>query len=766
MTPEKSERKKLGDYTVEGSPLETVYVPATRRSGTASPTLAAQPSTAAASIAGAITGGGEGGDGGDDKEQIIQTQKKRGLVLLRKLEHELKVQRARSPRLATTLSLLSEGEGRDALLSLTQSVLLAAHHALSLPPPRRPLIPGYSYLRALPSLIFPSSSSASEELSKPRSTRPLKTVSTNTLKQIYLAQELIASLKRCFLVGKWMSDLALGASTRLSGDADKGDDEAQSPEKEGGDRQEVSGSGFILDPPVSFTDVARLAQHGLALEGLLPLAGGSGSSKARGKNNRQIEAAGSGQAQTSNTRGLGADGSGAISSQDTNWTRRDENESVTSSLPKTFKERLLGFGEIRPALREGEDAVFAGQLSDKAGAGIEETNAIQVVPRGETGDLEPELTVESSWAMIQDHTEGRRHLTAAAAHSTARESKHDTGDEMAGLMADDDALHIGRRRQYEVGQGAGEDEEAEEEEEDEDEDDDVASEVTPEAEPLVPYNPHNDSLLDTDSVDPADMATPLPPIGTRSSFSAMDRWLSVWEGRLEALLFSAGTLAELADVLAFFSGTSVAWRWFRRTYMSRMSPHLSAFPSPLATPSGGALITRRQRQGLERTAVLLSALCGVLSLILVRIKRNRAKRRRREVARRFRAVMDGMEWREAMEARSMAARFATGQQLPSSSATDPDGQDPTADTSAAQLARLTRAQRAFLTYDGALSTLSLHIRWLARERWATLGDTGFLFYEILRPGVDKEGWEAWTGILTAVVRVGRVWTEHFVGRSV
>ncbi|CAD6890530.1 unnamed protein product [Tilletia controversa] len=765
MPSEKRERTELGGIAVEGSPLESVYVPATRKSGPAAPTPTIQLNTTQAPAGSGDNSGSSG------KEKQVQ---KRSLVLLRKLEHELKVRRARNPRLSTTLSLLSEGEGRDALLSLTQNVLLAAHHVLSLPPPRRSIIPGYSYLRALSGLVFPSSSSSSAELST-RPKRPTKSVSTNTLRQIYLAQELLGSLKRCLLVGTWISDLALEAGNRLSSDSsDKGDGEAQGARGKDGNGQDDAGpnappSGLILDPPVSLTDVARLAQHGLALEGLLPLAGGSGpssSSRSRSENKR-LEAAGSSQAHASNTRPSDQSLPNTPASQDTNWNHnRDESDSATSSLPKTFKQRLLPFGQLQPALREGEDGIFAGQLGGAGGG--EGISTTQAIPVGGTGGLEPGMTVESSWAMVQDHAEERRHLSTAA-QSIVRGSKNSTIDDSAGLTLDDGELHVGRRRQDEMVRDTGEDEDEDADDQDEDQTSDVQQEVGP----VAPYDPQSDKLLDTDSIDPADLSSPLPPIGTRSSSSAMDRWLSIWEGRLEALIFSAGTLADLADVLAFFSGTSVAWRWFRRSYMSRMAPHLSAYPSPLSAASGETLISRRQRQGLERTAVLLSALCGVLSLILVRIKRSRAKRRRREVARRFRAVMDGMEWREAMQARSLAARFASGQFISSSSpallgtsTTDGTEDNDSADSSAAQLAKLTRAQRAFLTYDGALSTLTLHIRWLARERWATLAHSGFLFYEILRPGADKEGWEAWTGVLTSVVQVGRVWTGHFIGRSV
>ncbi|KAK0523051.1 hypothetical protein OC835_006379 [Tilletia horrida] len=781
LTPnprQQQQQQRMGPLIFEGSPLQSVYVPAASSSSTLHQHQN-QHRRGSAPGTGPATGSATPIAGADGAQAAVPAEAARSLaVLRRKVEHELEVQRAARPRLATTLSLLSEWDGRDALLALTQSLLLAAHHALSLPPPKRDLVPGYFYLRrALPGLLLFSAETREHARPKPR---PTKTASTHTLKQIYLAQEVLSSLRRCLLVGRWISDLALEASARFGSAGDKGGAAADAS-KEDFQREKdaliaanapASQSGLILDPPVSLTDVARLAQHGLALEGVLPLAGTT-ASRTRKRTTQPhadgVAAEASGARSSSRAPGTG----GAAASQTSSSRRVDDGESVSSSVPQTLRRSLLPFGEIRPSLQEGEDAVFASSLggtsTTHASAAAPGDAAPALVTEGVAEDLEPgQQTIESSWAMVHEHTEDRRHARSfiAGAQSTARTPKSSTEPE------DDDTLQLGQPKRGHLAAPAEEDGVDDEESYDDDSGDDILDEEEDdherELQVAVPhYNADEEALLNVDDVDPTDLSKPLPLIApstgalSSSSFpptssraravsSALEDWLAVWEERLEALLFSAGTLAELADVLAFFSGTSLAWRWFRRTYVGRLSPHLAAFPS---SRTEGALISRRQRHGLERAAVWLSALCSVLSLILVRIKRNRAKRRRREVARRFRAVMDGMEWREAMQARALASGGVYPPHI--------EGED-----GEQQLATLTRAQRAFLTYDGALGTLTTHIRWLARERWATLGESGFLFYEILRPGADKEGWEAWTGIVGGLVRVGRMWTEHFTGRSV
>ncbi|KAL9935894.1 hypothetical protein V8E36_005471 [Tilletia maclaganii] len=690
---------RAGSFLIEGSPLQSVYVPASRRSGTNTAATTRPPSRAAASDAGLHEL-----DPPLRAEVVkdgIKRQKKKFAMLRGRIEHELERQSAMRPRLATSLALLSDWDGRDAVLALAQSVLLAVHHALSLPPPRRQNIPGYWTFRALSTLLVRSRAEAEGRAKEPVRR---KAVSTHTLKQVYLSQELLASLRRCLLVGRWLSDLTVEASNRLSGGSGGGDGDTEeattaqelvkADEQQGSPAPTRTGS-FLLQPAVSLTDVARLAQHGLALEGILPLAGSGAASAAA----RRAKAAARQVAASAST-GANDGQSGAAPS----ITPSSSTNSASSSVPLTLKRALLPFGEVRPALREGEDSVFAGSFSRRGMA---------------EDELSPHLRQDDELDASVEELE----------------------EEI--ITTDDDEENAG-------GQLV-----------------------------LFPTSPQTSALLDVDSVDPADLSTPLPPIPhlrsrPASAFSlSLDTWLSIWETRLETILFIAGTCAELADVLAFFSGNSVAWRWFRRTYSSRLSPHLSNFVSP----SSGSLISRRQRRGLERTTVYLSALCGVLNLILVRVKRNRAKRRRREVARRFRAVMDGMEWADAMQARAIASGMASSHLRHPFNGDDDgakgavkerrvetEGHDD--DALEAQLAKLTPAQRAFLTYDGALETLTSHIRWLARERWAALAESAFMFYEIFRPGVDKEGWEAWTGILGGLVRVGRTFSERFSGRSV
>ncbi|KAK0544907.1 hypothetical protein OC845_005363 [Tilletia horrida] len=644
---------------IEGSPLQSVYVPATQRSGTATP-------NANILLRGDSHSSAEDGD-------------LRGigaLTLLHKVKRVLHGRAEQESVSGTILSLLLDWDGRDAILALSQSTLLAFHHFLSLPPSHNRAAHAVGQL-----LVRTSAGESSTQLKK-------HSAPTHVLKQLYLSQELLASLRRCLLVSKWLSEIANKAQERLSGN-DKDQGEAGSKEDQD--------SGPLSS--ISLTDIARLAQHGLALENVLPLAGTTASPPNRP------------QAEYADSKSSELSGPPAKRVNVKSTSNRSGTGSAASSIsPQTLKQRFLPFGEVRPPMAEGEDAVFASALGSNEASTPSQS-------------LRPDF---------------KGHLGKPA-----------MDDDVTSINADDDF-------QSERG----------------DLDEAIDYSTDEDGDPYEPSPPSGTpgpsaevALRGVDNLDPADLSMPLLPSengqGTyRAQASAsVDRWLHSWELRLEALLSSAGTLAELCDVLAFFSGTSVAWRWFRRTYISRMAPHLSAFPS---TRSEGVLISRRQRYGLERTAVLLSGLCGVLSLILIRIKRNRAKRRRREVARRFRAVMDQMEWREAMQARSLVNSISKDlKQLEV-----PTGDSPRTNPAVAQLARLTPAQRAFLIYDRALSTLTLHIRWLARERWAGLAETSFMMYEIWRPGVDKEGWEAWSGIASALVRTGRAWSERVLGWSV